>query len=171
MTCIAFDGRYLAADSALFRGDNSMTTNVDKLFIRWEKGNEFAFALCGTKLHLNKLHDYLKKDKYFEFDNTGAGYDVSCTCGLIVSADFHKNAYAQFIYADGSIDPQKFTSIADGSGSVFLMGCLAAGTSAMKAVHLAKFHTTAAGGDVKYIDCLRMFKHNEFEIKTYIPQN
>lgn len=170
MTCIAFDGRYLAADSALFRGD-TMITHVDKLHMSRSKDKEFVFALCGDKLHLNYLARYLKYNDPFDFDATEASYSAACTCGLLVEINKNKENMAQFIYADGSIDPQRFACIADGSGSMFLMGCLAAGTSAMKAIHLAGIHTTTAGGDVKFIDCLKARKDNEFKIETYIPQN
>lgn len=170
MTCIAFDGRYLAADSGTFTGE-LMTTGAEKIRIRHLQKEYAAFALCGTNLHLLALEQYLRYGDEFDLEKLGTDYGPSCTCGLIVKMHSDGKPYAQFIYANGTIDPQKFELIANGAGSAFLMGALTAGASAMEAVNLSKIHTTAAGGDVRCIDCLELEPSGNPKVRTYVPED
>lgn len=171
MTCIAFDGRYLAADSGTFTGE-LVTVGAEKIRVVKEKDKCFAFALCGTKRHLIAIDKYLKYGEKFNIKDLDADYGNSCTCGLIINKDGENcSPFAQFIYSDGTLDDQKFNLIADGAGAAFLMGVLATGASAMEAVHLSKIHTTVSSGDVRFIDCLDLFRYGNCKIETYIPQN
>lgn len=142
MTCIAWDGKVLAADRGVQRG--SCVTSYKKVHhVNGHRGR-FLIGLCGSTAFTDRVLEYFNSASPINFPDCkkyDTEMDAANTCGLAIN----EAGECRFIYCDGQLsEPMGDNWGADGSGCVFLAGALAAGVSAEQAIQLAIQHTTCA---------------------------
>lgn len=142
MTCIAWDGKTLAADRGLMVAE-SVRSYKKVHHVNGHRGR-FLIGLCGATAFTDRVLEYFNSQTEVEFprfQDYVSGSDLSSTCGLVIN----EAGECRFIYCDGQFsEPMGDNWGADGSGCVFLAGALAAGVSAQRAIELAIEHTTCA---------------------------
>lgn len=142
MTAIAWDGTQLVCDRAEFAGNQKFENCKLVLFHNNPDGRSYMFAGCGDTVNIAAVVDWIRKgftDKpnCERTDTLNAGASV----GILVD----DKGKAFNVYPTGHMEPVYGPFTADGSAHEFLMGCLASGTSARKAVELAVKHRADAG--------------------------
>lgn len=153
MTTIAFDGRYLAADTLGVRGGNRSEQPSCKIAVQ----DGYAFAFGGLWGHFRQhlmawaLAAFQDADApEWRFcpakDVEGAMLVVTPTRGLLVFTD-------QAPYPDPEAWP-----FAIGTGGDIALGAMGAGVTAMEAVKLAMRWDLKTGGEVDFIDTERLDK-------------
>lgn len=166
MTCLAFDGKYMAADSGVSMG-NSRICGYEKIVYNrtlLDEQNWYVASLCGSVSHIEEMAKVLSGKQ----DTVSSEYyeNVNDSFGMVV----YKDMKPRFVYANGKVsEPLDTPFLAAGSGTDFLMGVLAAGKTAMDAVHLAQVYNDGSFGKVRYVDLQQFFnKDISFpNIKTY----
>ncbi|WPJ68553.1 hypothetical protein OMDBNIEC_00067 [Salmonella phage STP-SP5] len=142
MTCIAWDGKVLAADRGVQRGD-CVTTYKKVYHVNGHRGR-FLIGLCGYTAFTDRVRKYFSSPVETEFPvytEYSKNSDLVETCGLAID----EKGNCHFIYCDGQLsEPTGDPWGAEGSGCVFLAGALAAGATAEQAIQLAIQHTTCA---------------------------
>ena len=147
MTTIAYDGRYLAADTLGVRGGNRSEQPSCKIAVQ----DGYAFAFGGMWGHLRQqlmawaLAAFRDADPpEWRFcpakDVEGAMLVVTPMRGLLVFTD-------QAPYPDPEAWP-----FAIGTGGDIALGAMGAGVTAMEAVKLAMRWDLKTGGEVDFID-------------------
>ena len=153
MTTLAFDGRYLAADTLGVRGGNRSEQPSCKIAVQ----DGYAFAFGGFWLHFRQqlmawaLAAFRDADPpEWRFcpakDVEGAMLVVTPMCTLLVFTD-------QAPYPDPEAWP-----FAIGTGGDIALGAMGAGVTAMEAVKLAMRWDLKTGGEVDFIDTERLDK-------------
>ena len=132
MTCVAWDGVTLAADSQLNYGTTRL--QCEKLFTLPDGG---VVGLAGPAAKCSRLLRYI----------SGDGPAPKRLLG-VHAIRIHANGAAD-LYAE-SIEPERITSrvIAIGCGGDFAMGCMVAGKTAAEAVALTIEHDSQCGPPV-----------------------
>lgn len=142
MTCIAWDGKVLAADRGLMIGDS--IRSYKKLHVVNGHRGRFLLGLCGGTGFTDRVLEYFNSQTETSFPKVQdymPTFDLGHTCGLVIN----EKRECRFLYCDGQFsEPTLDKWGADGSGCVFLAGALAAGASAEQAIQLAIQHTTCA---------------------------
>lgn len=145
MTTIAYDGRFLAADTRGTYGNDGICQAVcHKLRVE----NDVAFSATGriTDAWLTKLIDWWALGA--RADNMPArGSDEEVGNFIIVS----QNGALSLTY--GTPYPQEMGKpVAWGSGANYAIGAMEMGADAMRAVLVAMKHDGPTGGDIEFID-------------------
>lgn len=142
MTTIAFDGKVLAADRGVTRGE-AVTAYKKVHSVNGHRGR-FLLGLCGLTAFTDQVLRYFNSPEPVKFPDIklySKDDDYGQTCGLAVTPE----GTCHFIYNDGTLsEPMLDGWGSDGSGCVFAAGALAAGASAREAIELAIKHTTCA---------------------------
>ncbi|UPT52955.1 ATP-dependent protease [Hafnia phage yong3] len=140
MTCLAFDGKVLAADRGVMR--SHAVTEYRKIHVVDGHRGKFIMGFCGFTALTDAALTYFNSPIKVDFpDCKKYETDLTDTIGLAID----KDGVCRFIYGDGAFsEPLRDPWAADGSGCVFLTGALAAGASAEQAIQLAIQHTTCA---------------------------
>lgn len=153
MTTIAFDGRYLAADTYVWQGD-SVTAEVAKIkigAIGGAKGlREYVVASCG---HPAALHQFIRDYNSVDYPMrpempTGEGTRFDA---IVIFRDGEILFYDEVYRYPDEATPFSGT-IALGSGGDFAKGAMVAGAHAQQAVKIAIGCHAHSGGSVNVFD-------------------
>lgn len=147
MTTIAYDGRYLAADTLTVRGGNRSEQPLCKIAVQ----DGYAFAFGGMWGHFRQQLMAWALAAFWDADAPkwrfcpakdveGALLVVTPMRGLLVFTD-------QAPYPDPEAWP-----FAIGTGGDIALGAMGAGVTAMEAVKLAMRWDLKTGGEVDFID-------------------
>jgi hypothetical protein len=146
MTCIATDGKTMAADSRSCVGDLITTDSADKLV----KGTDGAVLGCaGDRASCILVREWFEK-----------GADLATIPKLPAAAEDGGPFDALILRPDGSVEglDRLFTFMprsapaAIGTGGQIALGAMLAGKSPVQAVRLASEHVTSVGGHVHEIE-------------------
>jgi hypothetical protein len=152
MTVIAWDGRYVAADSLKCFGSSRNTKPCQKIMVR----EGIVFALTGSAALFEPMIKWYLSGKDPE-KMPACGDDYKTTKLLV----FEGGETASF-YMPGLPYPDEFSAPdAWGAGADFAIGAMEAGKSAAEAVAIAIKRETYCGGPVNVIDLLEIQKDRE----------
>lgn len=152
MTTIAFDGRTIAVDQGVW--NNGVAERAKKLFDIPEVDSRFSegvvIATCGYAAAFEPLVEHITTGREFKYKE----YELQAThvMGLLCA---HEGVYK--IFGDARLSLLMSPFSANGAGYDFVMGALAAGASATKAVELTMHHTDYAKFGVDAIDLSQRF--------------
>lgn len=143
MTTIAFDGRYLAADTLTVRGGNRVEQPLCKLAVR--DGVAYAFGGTWWALTDELIRWHQSGYSFADFPNP-KGLDGAL---LAVQADSRQAVLltAEMPYPDLESFPAAL-----GTGSDLALGAMGAGVTAMEAVRIAMRWDLMTGGHVEFVD-------------------
>lgn len=154
MSTVAFDGRYIAADTMGISGEYRLPNHADKLVVR----NGRAFGICGRLAYLGAMVEWInvhgaEPRLYPPRGDWGAL--------MVVAPDEPARIYSGDIpYAQGCPVPE-----ATGSGCEFAIGAMLAGLSAPEAVAIAIQANYQSGGVVRFVDLHR----SPLEVQEFDP--
>jgi ATP-dependent protease HslVU (ClpYQ) peptidase subunit len=163
MTTIAFDGRYIAADSLVSYGGKRSTTQWQKLII--EERVIFGFAGLAQNFERELIGGYLNGFAGYKRVRNAVGHwclrsqkegDLPDLLGdgestLIVFERGRLSSFDGCAHGHSKAAPDAF-----GSGSPFALGAMATGASAMEAVDAASRWDLLSGGDILFVDTQRI---------------
>lgn len=140
MTCIAYDGRYIACDKQASIGE--MKTTTRKLFL--DPKRMLAAGCAGNSARVREFHEWLRRGRpmaaFPPFQRTDDALHV-----LVIDRG------VPFFYGSGCMPiriEQPF--FATGSGSPYAMGAMARGATAIEAVEIANQWDTGCGRGVDW---------------------
>lgn len=143
MTAIAWDSENLVADRMATSSSNKF--HYEKaVVIEHHKLGRVMFAMSGNIKATEQVIRVLRGNDHQEPGKPIFDLDATANYGLMI--DCEKNVYD--VYGDGTFGPaihvlETFT--ANGSAWEFLLGAMAAGASAERAVELAEKHRNDVG--------------------------
>ena len=160
MTVIAFDGRYIAADSQVTQGNRRSSTVWQKLLI--EDGVVFGFTGFAQNFDDELIDAYLSD--FSEYERVRNGHGRWCLApkkgskmqGFLGDSDqgalivFDRGKLLQFNghnHGHPNSAPAAF-----GSGEAYALGAMSIGASAMAAVRAASRWDLHCSGDILYVD-------------------
>lgn len=142
MTCIAWDGKRLAGDRGVMRGESAHS--YKKVHHVVGHRGRLLIGLCGVTAFTDQVLRYFQMpvaEPFPDVKKYDSSMDAANTCGLVIN----EKGECRYIYCDGEFsEPLADSWGADGSGCVFLAGALAAGATAEQAIELAIRHTNCA---------------------------
>ena len=158
MTTIAFDGRFMAADSLMTDGYNSRSYTDCKMF---EKDN-YVIGFSGRVSYLLKWKKTLRSTLSHVLEDGFPGWDSEKNAAEIIVVCRHTlKAYC----SDGGefmpVEGENFRGgegalfYAIGGGSAYALSALACGKNAQGAVSTAMRFHAGTGGSIRTIDCLQ----------------
>jgi ATP-dependent protease HslVU (ClpYQ) peptidase subunit len=154
MTTCAYDGKTLAADS--MQSNAGMRRWTDKL--RRIDRNRYVVTGAGDAFRINLLAKWTEQmlTANFEIDPTASWPDYpgekDAPNGLMVEV-----STGRCWNLDGSLWlPVSEPYFAIGSGRDYAMGAMAHGATAIEAVNIAAKHDAHSGGEVRWVDVLRV---------------
>lgn len=159
MTTIAFDGRYLAADGRMTRGDIICTDSFQKIhvftaMIRGEAQEVAAFG-AGSWSGIFAIMEWMKKNDVFDIDpDLPRPSFPADNDGNAVSMDvaFITKSGELYCLDDQSRPAPYIAPFGEGSGFPFAQMALNMGMSAPDAIRQAIKMDINSGGDVQVFD-------------------
>jgi len=143
VTCIAWDGRWLAADGLSTCGDQIINDDAVKLFrVHHPDHGPMMAGLAGM---VPVFAHWLKELGKEGFPAEAA--DMDDACGLFVD----RRGGCWTVYANG-LWTRLTGSYAQGSGGLLALTVLRDGGSAVDAVRFASRHSTSCGGTIRVYD-------------------
>jgi hypothetical protein len=143
VTTIAFDGRYLAADTLTVRGGNRVEQPLCKLAVR--DGVAYAFGGMWWALTGELMSWYGACDSIVDFPNP-RGLD-----GALLAVNAYSRQ-ATLLTAEMPYPDLENPPVALGTGSDLALGAMGAGVTAMEAVQIAMRWDLKTGGHVEFVD-------------------
>lgn len=143
MTTIAYDGRYLAADSRVTNGNTLISDDAHKLV---HQGGKFI-ASVGITPDIDKLIECV-----VGADTSHTNLDADCMyvdeCVVYLAGcpdDGYWYCRAEFVRASGS-------------GANFALAAMDLGKNAMEAINVAMNRDICTGGTIRYVDLSNISK-------------
>ena len=148
MTCLAWDGRTLAADGRMTEG-NTITTDCAQKLFRLQKVTYFYdelyyFAMAGRVSHIEQLLDALHSKDFHEMEED-EGLEIT---GIIIGRDYgYYLEYESF----SLVRVDRNTPMVWGSGGPYAASAMKFGLDARAAVKHAMRFDTCTGGRIRTV--------------------
>jgi hypothetical protein len=156
MTTIAFDGRFLAADTLATRGGNSSNCLSTKIALAG--GRAFAFGGAWGPLQADLMNWYLAGAEPAQLPSHARHSDGGTMLVLDLETRVPYVFTDKMPYAD-----QEAAPIAFGTGGDLAQGAIRAGVTAMEAVQIAALDDLMTNDTIDFIDC----EHPELGVQRW----
>jgi hypothetical protein len=161
MTTIAWDGRFLAADTLACSGGYRIPKHADKLAL----GDGWAYGCCGRLVLLQAWVDWHREGA--RYHHAPARTDGQDAFVAVQRRSSGHPPYVEFFTGDMPYPSPVAAPDAWGTGSTYAIGAMLFGAAAPAAVAVAIQADPNSGGVVRYIDTQR----DEWIIEEWNPEH